>query len=1423
MDFVLISNRLTKQGTIEVYPKFVIKSPSKDLMIKGGDFYAVWVEERGLWSTVEQDVIDMIDAELDRYAKENASRFDPRPVRVLHMWDAETGMADRWHKYCKQQMRDSFHMLDEKLIFSNSKVNKEDYASKKLPYPLEEGKTEAWDKLIGTLYEPEEKHKIEWCIGAIVSGASKTLQKFMVLNGDPGTGKSTLLDILDQKLFVGYTDSVDSQALGSASNSFALESFKSNPLVAIQHEGNLSRIEDNTRLNSLVSHDKMTVNEKFKSTYSNSFKSFLILSSNTPVRITDARSGLLRRLIDVRPTGNKLDYRTYKKLQKQIDFELSGIAWKCLKIYEEDPNYYDTYIPTRMLQATNDFYNFITYDETWNTFKKDDSTTLSAAWALYNKYCDYARVTYPMTYRPFKEELKNYFKEYFERISIDGIRIRSYYRGFRYDKFEKVDEVVESTKNPSDEKDILSKDVHGDPTIDEGWLHFKSQHSLLDDYLADQKAQYGPEDGKHMHYWRNVKTTLKDLDTHKLHHVLVPNDFIVIDFDICDENGEKDLQKNLDEAAKWPATYAELSRSGKAIHLHYIYSGDKNLLSSVYDDKIEIKTLTGEQSLRRALSLCNDIPIATISSGLPLKEVKKTLDVKKLSSEKSLRELIKRNLAKEIHPGTKPSIDFIYKILEDAYNSDLSYDVSDMRNAVTAFAAGSTHQADYCLKVVKRMKFMSEDKIQSAVQRADDGNRMVPCDIEIFPNLFLNCYKEMEDYSPDSFEGTPEEKWHQYIERLKVDHKPIVKMFNPKPYEIEEFLKRRFFGFNNRNYDNHLYYARMMGYSNQQCYTLSKRITSNDRSAKFREANDLSETDVYDFASAGNKKSLKQLEIDMGFYHQELGLDWDKPVPEELWEKVAAYCENDVLATEAAFWYLQADWTARQILADLAGMRVNDTTNNLTTRIIFDRVRNPQSEFQYRNLALPVKELADEVLAFLKDADPEMMSHLHGDEDSLLPYFPGYAKENGVSRYLGEEVGEGGYVYAEPGMYQDVALLDIASMHPHSIIAECLFGPRFTKRFKEIVDGRVDIKHEAWDECNNILDGKLGPYIEKVKRGEMTSKQLANALKTAINSVYGLTSAAFENAFRDPRNVDNIVAKRGALFMVNLKHEVQSRGYTVAHIKTDSIKIPNANPEIIEFVMNYGKDFGYTFEHEATYDRMCLVNNAVYIAKYATVEKCVQLYGYSPGDNKKYPGKWTATGKQFAVPYVFKTLFSKEPIVFSDLCETFRVTGALYLDNNEGLPDVSALEKEFERLMKEEPITIEEWKETLDSGDAEAIREFDDNYRTANTARLFELYDEIAKGHSYKFVGRVGLFTPVKPGTGGGLLLRKADDRYSFATGAKGYRWVESTSINADRVVASGKPTFGLDDIDHSFYNKLVDDARDAISQYCDFDWFVND
>lgn len=554
IDFMVISTRLTKRGSIEIYPKFIIKK-SSDLMIRGGDFYAIWMEERGLWSTDEQDALQLIDRELDKYAKENQQRFSS-DVRVLHMWDAETGMIDSWHKYCQKQMRDNFHMLDDRLIFSNTETDKNDYASKRLKYPLEPGDLSAYEKLMSTLYSEEERTKIEWAIGSIVSGDSKKLQKFMVLYGAAGTGKSTVLNII-QELFDGYYSVFDAKALGSSSNSFALEAFKSNPLVAIQHDGDLSKIEDNTRLNSLVSHELMTVNEKFKSAYSNQFKCFLFMGTNKPVKITDAKSGLIRRLIDVSPSGNKLSPSEYKNVIKQVKFELGAIAYHCQEVYLENPGRYDSYIPITMLGASNDFYNFIV--DSYHVFKRENGTTLKAAWEMYKTYCDEANVPFPFSQRIFKEELKNYFRDFQERFNLDdGTRVRSYYSGFRTEKFEEVSEPTNDNKE------------------DINWLQFDADKSIFDDDCADCQAQYASENETPQKKWDFVKTKLSEIDTKKLHYVRVPLKHIVVDFDIPGDDGKKSLERNLKEAQKWPPTYAELSKSGQGIHLHYIYSGDPN-------------------------------------------------------------------------------------------------------------------------------------------------------------------------------------------------------------------------------------------------------------------------------------------------------------------------------------------------------------------------------------------------------------------------------------------------------------------------------------------------------------------------------------------------------------------------------------------------------------------------------------------------------------------------------------------------------------------------------------------------------------------------------------------------------------------------------------------------------------------------------
>lgn len=1335
LDFLMISTRSTKRGVTEIYPKFIVGKHS-DLMIRGGDFYAIWIEELGLWSTDEQDVIRLIDTELDKYAEANRDRFNDS-IKVLHMWDSESGMIDIWHKYCQRQLRDYYKPLDENLIFANQKTTKKDLASKKLPYSLEEGPIDNFDELISSLYNEEERYKIEWAIGSIVSGASKKIEKFLVLYGTPGTGKGTILKVIE-RLFVGYTAVFDARSIGSATNEFALEAFKSSPLVAIQYDGDLSKIENNARLNSLVSHEKMTVNEKHKSLYAANFYAFLFMGTNKPVKVTDSKSGIIRRLIDVSPRGVKIPKSRYNALMSGIEFELGHIAYYCKQLYENDPDAFDDYIPTLMLGESNDFYNFML--DSYIVFKKDNGTSLKSAWEMYKNYCDEAKVPYPLAMRAFRSELRTYFENYDERTKVDDVWVRSYYSGFKTSIFEGLD------LDDSDEKPKKPKEKSSDKT----WLDFKEQPSNLDIFCAECPAQYASSKETPREKWSNCKTVLSDLDTKQLHYLKVPENLIVIDFDLRDENGNKSFEKNLEAASKWPRTYAELSKSGGGIHLHYIYNGDVNQISRIYADNIEIKVFTGNSSLRRKVSKCTNDTISSIDSGLPLKGDSKVINFETIKNEKALRTIIKKNLNKEYHGATKPSIDFIYKVLEDAYNSGMKYDVSDMYNAVFAFAANSTNQSDYCLNLMPKMHFCSDDTSQS-VDEVNGDKPIVFFDVEVYPNLFVLCYKMLTD------------------KNIKYS---TIKLINPTKKEIEDFITRyRIVGFNNRRYDNHILYARLIGYTNEELFKLSQRIIKSDKKAYFGEAYNISYTDIYDYCNAENKMSLKKWEIKLGIHHQEMPLSWDKPVPKELWNDVADYCENDVISTEAVWFATQSDFTAREILADLAGMSVNDTTNSLTIRIIFGMNKHPQLNYVNLEDEFPGYE-------FKKVWDPVKQK---------------YDKFN---MYRDIDLGFGGYVYAEPGMYGNVALLDVKSMHPHSAIAMNLFG-EYTKKFANLVETRVDIKEGRLEDAKARWDGLIDKYLTD----ESSSKKLAKALKTAINSVYGLTSANFENPCRDPRNENNIVALRGALFMKTLQDEVAKRGFIVAHIKTDSIKIPDATPEIIQFCMDFAKKYGYEFDHEATYDRMCLVNNAVYIARYKNKDGSL--------------GDWTATGTQFAVPYVYKTCFSKEPIEFRDLCETKEVTNStMYLNMNEdGMP-----ESEYKLWQKLKDIRI---KETA----------YENNYGEALTKSEYKIYDQYRdmsdeeldnKIHSYyklKFVGRVGLFTPIAPGKGGGELLRETVDKngqakYDAVVGTKGYRWLESEDV---------EKLNKQNDVDMRYYIKLVDDTVKTIDEYGDYEWFTSE
>ncbi len=1179
MDFLDVSVKkfTSNNRTVdyEVSPDFIF-GDAKDLVVKGSKFYAYW--NGSFWDTKQKNLFYDIDSLLWRKARELEDGRPGLRIDVKEIRKASAGKFRLFADFCKA-CEASEISFNQKVLFADHKMQRRDYATTQLTYSPQEGEAVAFKELIGTLYLPKELDKILWFMGALFTNNMYKIEKFMYLYGSKGSGKGTVLKIF-RMLFQEYCGTIDLKLLTSA-DQFATGQIQEVPLL-IDEDTDISHIYNDTPLLKLTSHETISVNKKFKEPYDVKFIGLLITASNQRYKVRNVDSGITRRAIVVNPSGQKVSHTKYNQLMTQIKYELPYIANMAIQRFEElGFDYYDDYFDVDMAEQTDHIFDFMRT----NAIHMQHGITLKQISELYREYLEdmgWKTDGYKAT---IKREALRYFDTMLKDSHIDGMRVNNYFKGFRW--------------NVAFPEGVVGTTEANDTVIPDDWLDFKYHNEVFNKLASEYPAQLALRNGNPSEKWDNVVTTLSDIKTNKLHWVKVPLNHIIIDFDLKDDSGNKNLELNIEAASKFPPTYAELSKSGQGIHLHYIYDGNVNELNNLVDKHIEIKVYKGNASLRRIDKASNNLQPSHISSGLPLKERKdETMyeHVKEITyTEKTLRKFVKRQLGmiegkEPSHPNTKPTIDFIAHEIQKAFDMGLEYDLTDLKHDVFLRAIRSTNNKEYCVAVFQKIPWSSIRDDEGATEnkltnftKIYPKEELVFFDIEVYPNLFVVVWKKYHD---DEF----------------------TKWINPTPDQIEYLLSFPIVGFNNRRYDNHILYARLLGCNNLELFRQSYRIVNekNAKSGMYAAAYELSYTDIYEYAQ--KKQSLKRWEVDLGIKHVEMEIPWDQPVPEELIPVVVDYCVNDVDATEKLFDAIYADYVAREILATIAKGSMNATNNQLTAKFIFGDDPRPQDKFNYVHLA---------------------------------DTFPGYVYEFGKSTYRGFETGEGGFVYAEPGVYKNISLDDVESMHPNSLVNMNYFGP-YTQRYADLLRVRILLKHNKVDEVKQMFDGILAPFLDNPEY----RKPLVTALKIVINSVYGMTSAKFDNKFKHPDNIDNIVAKRGALFMVDLKFAIEAEGYKVCHIKTDSVKVPNADEYIIKFIEEFGKrpEYNYKFEHEHTYKRMALINNAVYIAQLED-------------------GSWSPTGAEFANPYLLKRVWTKEELVDKDFFITKQSKGHIYLGN----------------------------------------------------------------------------------------------------------------------------------------------------------------
>lgn len=1294
-----------------IYPDFLYMT-STDIVIKGGTFFAFWNGTK--WSKNMNDLIMQIDKDCwDKYEELKSTNQDLR-IAVRSMNQESSGIMQRFVNYCKKKQSDAV-MFNTRVLFSDHVIKKEDYSTYQLNYTPTSGPTPAFDKMMSTLYNQNELDKILWAVGALFTGKIEKIEKFLYLYGPNGSGKGTVMNII-KNMLGSYWAPIDLQTL-CGSSEYATAGVDEVPML-IDADTDLTKIKKETNILKLTSHEELIKRKLYQDGYPVTFKGLLITASNDRYIVKNKDSGLVRRPIVVNPSGRKIPFEEYHILNDQVQFEFPAIAQKAIDKFEElGKSYYRDEVNVDMVAYSDKVFDFIRE----NYYDMSNGITLKRAADMYKMYLEDMGWDSKGAKRQLKESLGKYFNTYKSDTKLaDGTRVYDYYTDFRMEVA--FPESVKKIK-PSEAALINMQD---------------EMPKTFDKEGRDWPAQYANADGLPSIKWDEVTTTLKDLDTSKLHYVRVPYNHIVLDFDLKNKEGEKDYKLNLRKASKYPETYTEVSKSGGGIHLHYYYDGDVSKLAPLIEEDVEIKVFSGKMALRRKLSFGHDVPIAHISTGLPFKEEKDEMfkDIENIAwTERKLKAFIDAAVNKEHHGATKPEIDFIVKVLQDAYDSGVTYDLVALRQKVVEFAMSSSNHKDYCLREVAKMKF-SSDKFKGTSEHMIE-TQVIPdedlffYDVEIYPNLFLVVFKQYG--------------------------KPMTKWYNPTPEQIAWLMEKPLVGFNNRLYDNHVTYNRYLGADLMDLYKQSQGIINKVQSVMIPSAYNVSYADLYEFMDV--RQSLKKWELEMlkdgtlekftsemigedisNLEHDEMELPWDQPAPEDMWPRIGEYCGHDVVWTEILFRsdHGQAPYFARKIMAELTGLPINTKTQTLAEKFLFGNDPRPQDKFVWYDLATE---------------------------------FPGYKYDKFAkikSDYKGRNPSEGGYVYSEPGVYRNVALFDVESLHPHSLIAINYFG-EYTPKFAALVACRMYIKHgrleeaaHAFDEIDIELSKKLAKYLED----DSMADALAHAMKIIINIVYGMTSASFDNKFRHPGNIDNIVAKRGALFMMQTQDEVEAMGQKIIHVKTDSFKMPNLvhgsdrQKEIYDYIQSRAHEYGYNFDYEANFDKLALTNKAVIIGHI--------VYNVKP----KKIGHWEAIGPTYAEPYVHKSLFTHEDFVESDYQQFKQAKSSIYLDDK--------------FIGKNANVYASKTGGTL--------------YRTGEI--------DLAKKAQTRWMKQL---SPEKAAKDLGIEVEHYNDivnsnfkpemvtTYNSVSGTKGFKWRQWSDYK------------GVDDIDMTYYEGLVKDAVDGI------------
>lgn len=439
-------------------------------------------------------------------------------------------------------------------------------------------------------------------------------------------------------------------------------------------------------------------------------------------------------------------------------------------------------------------------------------------------------------------------------------------------------------------------------------------------------------------------------------------------------------------------------------------------------------------------------------------------------------------------------------------------------------------------------------------------SELVFFDTEVYKNLFILVTKRHADKNCKAYVNPP----------LKV----LEEIIHP-------FCKY-WIGYNNNFYDNLiLYKLKKLLKSNQNYSVIMPElkkfsdgiINKYDKSIEYGKI-----TTYLDFYKLCPKdKSLSKLKYELNYPCLETPYSFDVDIQPEQIDECVNYCVNDVLGLEYAFFQPQyyQKYLAHKSLCKMVDIQVSNSTNTTTGVLIFGHTSN-----LWRKSQLKLPNLT------------EYMQNIPGYENAKFEVIPGETNITGrfINGNTSYDINRGGENKTVPGKHTNVVSLDVDSMYVTTFINTHYFGD-FTERIKQLRDVRLALKRKDLPEVNRLYK-EFGEFITNE---HIDFKLASDMLKLCLNSLYGLSSASFDNFMKLRENETNLIANLGNIMMNELYQNCISKGWKVVHIKTDGIKIADCTDEMIAYCIDFAKKWGYNFSIDEKYKEFLIIDKANYI------------------------------------------------------------------------------------------------------------------------------------------------------------------------------------------------------------------------------------